>query len=175
VLSSVQSFWLRVGHSVSVALAVVATASCSAQQTEKPALTMPVGLLSAHDGGFVTGVYASTADADPDCCWIGGDAAFQVQAPADGRTLVVTVYVPDLDVFHRRAQSLRVETGSGVKKQFSGLTPGIHALSVPLPPRARPQTIDVVLKSGYTFNPKREGINSDTRSLALYLKAAVVR
>lgn len=159
------------------AIVVFAAAACANRPEQKTdtVASLPIGLLDRHDGGFTSGIYTSTSDSDPDCCWIAGDASFQVREPADGRNLVVTVSIPDLDVFHRRPQSVRVETAIGAKKLFTGLGPGIHALSVPLPPARRQQVLDVTLKSGYTFTPRREGINGDTRPLALYLKAAIVR
>lgn len=165
--------------------AVFALAGCYAGPgAEDPTFTrdqsvLPPGVLTpAADNsgvGASSGIYPSRRSDDPLCCWVGSKAWFEVRVPPHAHEMIVTTFVPEnLDVFKRRHQSVTVEVDGGVAWHYV-LRNGVSFLHVPVMNGDHARTADVVLEAGFTFTPRRERINGDTRDLSFYLKSVRFR
>ena len=114
-----------------------------------------------------TGIY--TKSGDPMCCWLADDAVFRINTLPSATRLRAMIVVPDLPVLRHSRRTLGVIIDGKPVANFS-LRFGTSTLTVPLHPGNRKSTT-VEFKPGFSFVPKDEHINGDTRKLSIILKS----
>jgi len=152
----------------------------SGRGTEDPAASaslLPLGVMtpSSDGSGAFTGIVPSKIPGDPNCCWIGRTASFQVRVPANARALILTVFVPDLKSFQNRSQSIAVSVDRGSPHRFEHLPTGPKTLRVPLARQSTVRVSSVVLRARFTVSPKKAHLSNLRYQPALYLTSAKAR
>jgi hypothetical protein len=140
--------------------------------TPADGVTLPIGVFVApaeRRNTDVDGLYPSTAPQDRMCCWLAPNATVTAKKARGGDALVLSVLVPPF-AFFSEGQTLTVDVGTS-HQTFAGLAPGVHLLSLDLDPATRALSGDVriALHAARTFVPANEGVNADTRELAVVL------
>ena len=114
------------------------------------------------------------AGGDPICCWLTDDAVFQISTPASATQVLFVVVVPDLRVLHRVRRALTVNVNGKPAGNFD-LKFGSSTLTVPLHPAgmhpAENHGTAVEFKARFSFVPKTEHLNGDTRKLSIILRS----
>ncbi len=135
-------------------------------------VTLPIGVFVApadRRNTDVGGLYPSTTPQDRMCCWLAPNAIVTATKPAGGDALILSVLVPPF-AFFSEGQSVTVTVGTS-RETFAGLAPGVHLLSLDLDPatRAFAGNVRIAIHAARTFVPAHEGVNADTRELAIVL------
>jgi hypothetical protein len=165
---------------VTLSLCLAFTGCYSGRGTEEAAdskTSLPLGIMtpSSDGSGATTGIFPGSIVNDPNCCWLGPSASFEVRVPAKARVLILTVFVPDLKPFHDRSQSLSIAVDRSPARRFEHLQIGTNVLPVPLRPSESAHVSDVIVNAGFSFTPKSENITDDLRQLSIYLKSVNAR
>lgn len=137
---------------------------------------MPLGWVAIGSGtpspetGAIGGLFAVRRQRSY-CCWMGSEGRLGVRVPAHARTVLLTVFVPDLPAFAERRQSLTASVDGGAVRRFDPLPLGVSFLRIPLRPAGTAHVAAVVLHAGFTFSPKKTHLNGDGRELSIYVKS----
>lgn len=117
-----------------------------------------------------TGVYRAGPH-DPDCCWLAQRATFYLNLPAGATKLRMAIFVPDFPATHRHSLSLAIIIDGHQTSNITKLKFGATKLTVPLHVTKLPQMVTVEFVPNFSFVPKDEHINTDTRNLSLILSS----
>jgi len=140
----------------------------------RPDQFYPDGVATPHPGEppvpEPTGIWKSRQSDDPDCCWLGPRADFDVRVAPGARTLRLTMFIPDLPMFHENTQSMTVAVDGGKPEEVSDLVPGLHRVDAPLGAH-HGTVVRVEIVPSFTFVPIKAHFNTDSRVLSIYLRA----
>lgn len=156
-------------------LAIVAACSSpsggSHASDDQPAMAAvyPPGIQTFKNPGAAANAGLYTSSSMRACCYIKQRATLTLDKPAGAQVATLYFFVPDATPF-KTGQSVTVSVG-GRSATASSVAGRPIVISISLPSRFVSATaVPIKIVAAKSINPKKLGINNDTRDLSVLLK-----